>query len=66
MILVFILTQSFRMPERLKKWSVPKSVYSKSHFPVFLSGSGYVMTRAVAECILEQSKVGKEMMVSCT
>ena len=34
-----------KLEERLKKWAVPEYMYKPSTFPVFLSGSGYVMTR---------------------
>jgi hypothetical protein len=40
-----------------EKWIVPTYMYSKSFFPLFLSGSGYIMSLNVAECLLQKSKV---------
>jgi beta-1,3-galactosyltransferase 1 len=39
------------------KWVVPTYMYSKRFFPQFLSGSGYLVTRKAAGCLLEKSKV---------
>lgn len=46
-----------KMTPRLQRWAVPKYMFKGTTFPVFVSGSGYVMTKKVAECILEKSKV---------
>lgn len=38
------------------KWLIPTYMYNKRFFPQFLSGSGYLVTRAAAECLLLKSK----------
>lgn len=39
------------------KWLIPTYMYNKRFFPQFLSGSGYLVTRSAAECLLLKSKV---------
>jgi beta-1,3-galactosyltransferase 1 len=42
-----------------KKWIVPSYMYGRIFYPQFLSGSGYLVTRKAAGCLLEKSKVLK-------
>ena len=50
-----------KMSPRVQKWAVPKYMYKWSSFPVFLSGSGYVIGgKEAANCLLTESHV------SCT
>ena len=37
------------------KWVCPKYMYDGKYYPQILSGSGYVMTRAVAKCLYKAS-----------
>ncbi len=46
-----------KMSQRLRKWVMPTYMYAPKSYPPFLSGSGYLMDRSVAECLLEKSKV---------
>lgn len=46
-----------KMPARLRAWAIPRYMYKEKKFPPFLSGSGYLMRREAAECLLEASKV---------
>jgi len=38
------------------KWLIPTYMYNKRFFPQFLSGSGYLVTKAAATCLLQKSK----------
>lgn len=40
-----------------RRWLVPSYMYPKKFFPQFLSGSGYLISRNAASCLLEKSKV---------
>ena len=37
------------------KWQAPAYMYNGDKYPSFLSGSGYVMSRAVADCLYRES-----------
>ena len=39
------------------KWLIPTYMYNKRFFPQFLSGSGYLVTKSAATCLLQKSKV---------
>ena len=41
---------------RLKKWVVPRYMYKKKYFPQFLSGSGYLVKKTSARCLLDMSQ----------
>lgn len=45
-----------KLPDRMKKWAVPRYMYAKPTFPPFLSGSGYLVTSEAARCVLEESR----------
>lgn len=38
------------------KWLIPTYMYNKRFFPQFLSGSGYLVTKSAATCLLQKSK----------
>ena len=42
------------------KWLIPTYMYNKRFFPQFLSGSGYLVTRSAATCLLQKSKVNSK------
>ena len=33
------------------KWYIPESTYSKSHYPLYCVGAGYLISKNLAECI---------------
>lgn len=39
------------------KWLIPTYMYNKRFFPQFLSGSGYLVTKSAATCLLQKSKI---------
>ena len=43
--------------EQVQKWIVPRYMYRKRLFPQFLGGSGYLVDREDAECLLRTSQV---------
>ena len=51
-----LIKPAFRIKENLKnkytaKWVCPKYIYDGNLYPKILSGSAYVMTQSVAQCL---------------
>ena len=53
-------TKTLERHKEWERWLVPTYMYSKQFFPQFLSGSGYIMSLKVAECLLQKSRVRPE------
>ena len=47
--------KGYPMTKYTKKWVCPRYMYDGKYYPQILSGSGYVMTRAVAKCLYKAS-----------
>ena len=43
--------------EHIRRWIVPKYMYRKRLFPQFLGGSGYLVSRKDAQCLLSTSQI---------
>ena len=43
--------------ESVQKWIVPKYMYRKRLFPQFIAGSGYLLERKDAQCLLRTSQI---------
>ena len=39
----------------INKWWAPKYLYNGSKYPVYVSGSGYVITQPAAQCLFNES-----------
>ena len=41
----------------MRKWMMPRYMFNESKYPPFTGGSGYVMDKEAAKCLLNASKV---------